>query len=357
MDFIVPLPTTKNGFSGIMNVVCKLSKMIRLIPITENITAPEVASKFKEHVYRHHGLPSKIISDRDKIFMSNFWTFLFKSLDTKLAPSTAYHPQTDGQTEISNRKVEEIIRAFANFRKDNWDEHLVDFEVAINSAVNSTTLCSPFFINYGVHPRTIPLEALASNNPTVDEFLKSSIESSKFAHDRIVSQNLKMAEYANKRRTSHKFKVDDMVLLSTKNLSLEDGSGSRKLNPKFCGPFKITQKINDVTFRLKLSEPMIARRIHDTFHVSLLKPFKDDLFERYESPLPPVHIQDGIEEYEVEKILATKKIRGKSHFLVKWKGYGDHENTWQREEDFEHVPELLQQYKASRRRTSKGGGM
>ena len=357
MDFIVPLPKTKNGNSGIMNVVCKLSKMIRLIPITEDINAPKVAQKFKEHVYRSHGLPSKIISDRDPIFMSKFWKSLFKSLQTKLAPSSAYHPQTDGQTEISNRKVEEMIRAFANFRKDNWDEHLIDFEVAYNSAINSTTLCSPFFVNYGIHPKIVPLESLATNNPSADEFLKTTQEATKFAYDRIHIQNAKMAEYANKSRLPHTFSVGDRVWLATKNLSLEDGSGSRKLHPKFCGPFEITQKINQVTFRLKLSDPMKAKGIHDAFHVSLLKPYVEDTFSRTEEPSPAVKFKDGHEEYEVEEILATKRIRGEPRYLVKWKGYGTHENTWQSEEDLAHAKDLLNSFKASRRCSSKRGGM
>ena len=143
MDFVVPLPETKNGKSWILNIVCKLSKMISIIPIKSNITAPEVARKFKEHVYRSHGLSSKIISDRDSLFMSEFWKALFKSLDTKLAPTTSYHPRTDDQSEIANRKVQEMIRAFSNYKKDNWDQTLVDFEVACNSAVHTTRLCSP----------------------------------------------------------------------------------------------------------------------------------------------------------------------------------------------------------------------
>lgn len=171
MDFVIPLLETENGYSGILNVVDKLSKMIRIIPIRSNITAPEVALKFKEHIYRNHGLPKKIISDRDSLFMSKFWKALFKSLNTKLAPSTGYHPQTDGQSEIANRKVEEMIRAFANYKKDNWDQNLVDFEVAYNSAVNSTTLRSPFFINYGIHLRIIPMEGITSYNPSVKSFV------------------------------------------------------------------------------------------------------------------------------------------------------------------------------------------
>ena len=117
MDSIAPLPVTKQGFSGIMTIVCKLSKMLRLIHIEHTISAPETAMKLKEVIYRNHGLPQRIISDRDPIFMGKFWQTLFKSLGAKLAPSTAYHPQNDGQTETANRKLEELIRVFADFRK------------------------------------------------------------------------------------------------------------------------------------------------------------------------------------------------------------------------------------------------
>ena len=347
MDFITPLPTTKNGKTGILNVVCKLSKMIRLISLPKNTDAHTVARLFKQHVYRNHGLPSKIISDRDSIFMSKFWKSLFTSLGTKLSPSSAYHPQTDGQTEIANRKVEEMIRAFANFRKDNWDEHLVDFEVAYNSAVHSTTLCTPFFINYGIHPRTIPLETLATDNPTVDEFLQATVSSAKFSVENIHLQNERMAEYANRSRRDHQFKVGDYVWLSTKNLSIEDGSGIKKLHPKFCGPFLIKEKINDVCFKLELSEAMRAKRIHDSFHVSLLKPYEEDPFKRSEVKKPEILFPDGHVEYEVENILSHRTRQGKIQYLVKWKGYPDHENTWEVEENLENCSEILHKYQCT----------
>ncbi len=93
--------------------------MIRSIPIPQNSDSVTAAKLCKDHIYQNHGLPQKIISGRDVVFMRKFWKTLFNLLGTKIAPSTAYHPQTDGQTEIANRKVEEMIRAFANFRKDN----------------------------------------------------------------------------------------------------------------------------------------------------------------------------------------------------------------------------------------------
>ena len=347
MDFITPLPKTPRNHTAIFNVVDRLSKMIRIIPLPPNFDAPLVAKLFKNNVYRHHGLPQVIVSDRDSIFMSRFWKTLFRLLGTKITPSSAYHPQTDGQTEIVNRKVEEMIRAFANFDKTNWDESLVDFEVAYNSSVHSTTSFTPFYLNYGIHPRTIPIQALSSTNSTVDTLLSTTQKCIRFARDKIRKNNEEAARYANKRQLPHRFAVSDPVWLSTKNFSLEDGSGSRKLHPKFCGPFEITKKINDVTFSLKLSEPMIARGIHNAFHVSLLRPYKTDEFEREAPPPPPLKFNDNHEEYEVESILSHRKHRNKPQYLVKWKGYPDHENTWLRPENMKNCQELLQEYNTS----------
>ena len=120
------------------------------------------------------------------------------------------------------------------------------------------------------------------------------------------------------------------------------------------------EKINDVTFRLEISQPMKVKKIHDAFHVSLLRPYFEDKFSRTQEPLPPTVIEDGTPEYEVEAILATKRIRGKTKFLVKWKGYGDHENSWQTQDDLKNAAEILKKFQdseASRRRLSKRGGM
>ena len=353
MDFIGPLPMTKNGSVHILNVVDKLSKMLRVIPLPENYDAILVAQKFIEHVYRNHGLPEKIISDRDSIFMSKFWKALFKSLNVKISPSTAYHPQTDGQTEIVNRKLEEMIRSFVNYDKDDWDKHLIEFEVAYNASVHSTTAYTPFFLNYGINPKTIPADLLVpTKQPSVQQFLENITKYQTQATKNIEAKNITMAAHANKKRIDHSFKVGDMVWLSTKNLKLESGNSTKKLHPKYCGPFRIVEQITPVTFKLCLSQAMLAKGIHDTFHTSLLQPFHADLFNRELEPQPAVKLEDGSEEYEVEKVLDKKKKRNKIFYLVKWKGYPDHKNTWEPEKNLKNAQKLVQVFKASRRRFS-----
>ncbi len=211
-----------------------------------------------------------VVSDRD----SKFWKTLFKPLETNLAPSTAYHPQTDSQSEIVNRKLEDMIRAFANYKKNDWDEKLVDFDVAYNSAVNSARLSSPFFVYFGIYPRKNPIRRRSLENASA----KTDVirDTTRFVYGRIIEQNKKMADYANKSSNPHTFFVGDKVWLATEILPIGDENGIRKLHPKFCGPFEISEKINEVTSRLILSDSMKASRIYVTFHSSLLKPYVPD---------------------------------------------------------------------------------
>ena len=312
------------------------------------VDAYETAKLFIDHIYRHHGLPDVIISDRDKIFMSRFWKALFKMLGTKLSTSSAYHPQTDGQTEVMNRKLEEMIRAFINYKQDNWDEHLTEFEVAYNSSVNSTTTFTPFFLAYGMHPRTIPFETVASKNETTNDYLTTMQEATAIAQQKIKRANENSAKYENKKRNPCLFKVGDLVMLSTKNLHLDTNAQRNKLSMKYCGPFEIIEAINPVTFRLDLSQPMKTRGIHNAFHCSLLAPYvKDKLFKRTCKPPLPLKFEDEHEEYEVEKILNHRGRKSRTEYLVKWLGYPDHENSWVSSKDMGNAQELLKEYHQS----------
>ena len=243
-----------------------------------------------------------------------------------------------------NRKIEEMIRAFVNFDKRDWDKYLVDFEVAYNSAINATTTFTPFYLNYGIHPKTVPLNLLSALHPAATKFLQNMQQAVVNAQEQIKKSNGSTARYVNQKRRPSSFQVGDKVWLSTKNLALEDGARSRKLNPKYCGPFKITEDINGVTYRLNLSQPMKDRKIYNAFHASLLKPYYEDEFHRQESPPPPLQFQDEHEEYEVEAILNHRKRRNQTEYIVKWLGYLDHENSWITERDLKNAPEVLQEY-------------
>lgn len=348
MDFISPLPKTANGNSALYVVVDRLSKLIRIIPTTKNVTAVETAKLYIQNVYRHHGLSDVIISDRDSIFMSRFWKEVFRVLKTTLRPSSAYHPQTDGQTEVVNKKIEEMIRCFVNHKQNNWDEHLVEFEVAYNSSVHATTTFTPFFLTYGEEPRIAPLENVTSDNQAASDFLTSVVDATRTARRQIIQSNKYSESYYNKKRTPCDLKVGEMVMLSTKNLNMDETGPKTKLGIKYCGPFEIVEQVSPVTFRLDLGSAMTKRRIHDVFHCQLLKRYHEDSYIRESMSNPtPIKLSDGTEEYEVEAIVNHRRRRGKQEFLVKWLGYPDHESTWLRKSELANCEDLLSQYKRS----------
>ncbi len=165
--------------------------------------------------------------------------------------------------------------------KDNWDDEVLDFKGAYNSAVNCTALYSPFNVKWGIHPRTIPLEELSRKNPQSKSFLDAIHDTTKFVPERIVEQKTEMAEYATKPRIIHSFNVEDYVWLPTKNLSLDDGRGMRNLNRKFCGHSDLARKSTMLHFDEKCLTQWLRKRNHHSLHCSLLKPFVPEKFNRY----------------------------------------------------------------------------
>ncbi|KAF1323729.1 Pol protein, partial [Globisporangium splendens] len=152
MDFIFGLPRDTHGRNGILVFVDRFSKMVHLAPVSDKISAEKTAKIFVDVVFRLHGLPVEIVSDRDTRFTSKFWRALFGLLDTKLSMSTAAHPETDGQTERVNRVLEDVLRSYATSFKE-WSEFLPLAEFALNNSTHVSTGHSPFYVNYGIHPR------------------------------------------------------------------------------------------------------------------------------------------------------------------------------------------------------------
>ncbi|GMF65772.1 unnamed protein product [Phytophthora lilii] len=152
MDFIFGLPRDKHRCNGILVFVDRFSKMVHLAPVSDKISAEKTAKVFLDVVFRLHGLPTEIVSDRDTRFTSKFWRALFGLLGTKLSMSTAAHPETDGQTERVNRVLEDVLRSYATSFKE-WSEFLPLCEFALNNSTHVSTGHSPFYVNYGLHPR------------------------------------------------------------------------------------------------------------------------------------------------------------------------------------------------------------
>ena len=151
MDFVVGLPWS-NGFNAVLVVACRLTKMRHLIPCRDTATAEELAELFIRHVFRLHGLPRTVVSDRGPQFIAKFWQALCKALKIQAKLSTAHHPQTDGQTERLNAIIEQYLRTYVSYLQDDWENWLALAEFSANNHASESTGMSPFFANFGYDP-------------------------------------------------------------------------------------------------------------------------------------------------------------------------------------------------------------
>ncbi|KAL3699316.1 hypothetical protein R1sor_017338 [Riccia sorocarpa] len=350
MDLVCELPMTKTGFDSIVVFVDKLSKMIHLCPTRKDVSAPELAQLYLRTVVRHHGLSQVIITDRGTQFTSLFWRTLFGLFKTKLAFSTAYHPQTDGQTERANRTIEDMLRAFTMEEQESWDNLLPLVEFAYNNSTNSSTSVSPFFLMYGEHPLThaallgrSSLTPITTKVEAVNEFVNRIQEGVARAKTKLQIAQNRQKQYADLHRRHEEFEVGEKVWLSTTNLKL---IGCRKLNPRFVGPFTIKRRIGTVAYELDLPSTM---RIHPVFHVSLLRRYvsRPPELGAANDARPPPDLIEGEEEFEVERILQkrTRGLRGQRvEYLVQWKGYPLYEATWEPVANLSNSPLLIQAF-------------
>jgi hypothetical protein len=343
MDFITCLPTTTQGNDAIVVFVDRLSKLVHLQPCKTTITAMEFASVFMWQVFRLHGMPREIVSDRDTRFVSEFWRNVCTMLGVQQSMSTAFHPQSDGQTERANRTLEEMLRHFVNPHQDDWDTKLATCEFAINSAHQESIGTSPFYLTYGCTPRTPLTVQMESQSTTASDWAQTVQETLALAKQALTDAQRRQKDYSNLSRRDVEYAVGDQVLLNTKHLSLKP-AGSRKLWPRFIGPFAIVTRIGPVAYKLDL--PPSMGKIHDVFHVSLLEKYNAD--GRHQPPPPHVEINNEV-EYEVNAILAhrTRQYRNnaqRTEYLIDWKGYGPEHRTWEPEINLANAPALLTAY-------------
>lgn len=333
MDFIGPLPKSR-GYDSIAVVVDKLTKLVHLIATKTTVTAKEFAFLFFNNVIRLHGVPEAIITDRDTRFTSSFWRELMKLMSIEQRMSSAFHPQSDGQTERANRTLEAMLRHYVNERNDDWSNHLTAAEIAINNCQQASTKFSPFFMNYGFNPRfPFLVQARPNSNelstvPAVEEMFKTIQKTTQQAITNLKHAQRQQSYYANQRRREGQFKVGEQVYVSTANMNIT--SGVNKLNPKFIGPFPILKVINPVAVQLELPDHY---KIHNSFHVSKVRRAKTT--EQFpnrpvlEKPPPIIKADNDQEsEWEIEKIVDKRRRRNRVEYLVKWKGYDSHDNQW-----------------------------
>ena len=340
-DFITDLPLS-NNLDSILVFVDRLTKMTHLVPCRKTTTAPEFAQLFLESVVRLHGLPESIVSDRGSVFTSHFWKSLANSLGINPRFSTAFHPQTDGQTERMNQTVEQYLRIYCNYQQDDWSRLLPLAEFAINNAKQDSTNVSPFYANYGYHPR-FSVTPLSSDQNTVVPAAHELANRFKKLHETLVD-NVKIAQdtqacYYDAKHKQVTFNPGDKVWLSSMNLHTQ--RPSKKHDWKKLGPFEIIERIGLQAYRLRLPESM---KIHPVFHVSLLEPCHENTLPNHVQPPPHPVIIDNRNEWEVEEILDSRIFRRHLQYKVRWKGYSNSNDSWEPLEPLEHSLDLLHEF-------------
>ncbi|KAG9223419.1 hypothetical protein CCMSSC00406_0007606 [Pleurotus cornucopiae] len=345
MDFVGPLPESKDrnaSYDSITVVIDLLTAMVHLIPSRTNYTARHIAELVFSEIYKLHGLPSAIISDRDVLFTSRFWKRLHELIGTELRMSTAYHPQSDGSTERANRTITQLLRQCINPNQRDWVSKLPAIEFAINLARSDSTGFSPFFLNSGRMPRSMLWDAPKPDEfPGVRTFTERIRIATIAAHDAILAARIKQTRDANQHWRPAPFVEGDLVYLSTENIKFPKGL-VRKFLPKYIGPYKILHNHGNESFTLDLPSRLKQRGIHNTFHASLLcvhVPNDDRLFPgRLDTQV--FEVDDTDPEWAVEEILSHSGSRENSLFEIAWKS-GD--ITWLPYDKVAHL-QALQSY-------------
>ena len=336
MDMIVDLPMT-GQWDSILVVVDRLTKFAHFIPCAKTLDSAGLADLFIQNVIKLHGLPNNIVSDRGSIFVSQFWSAIMMKLNIKQCLSSAYHPESDGQTERVNQCLEQYLRIYSDYQQTNWASTLPLAELVYHSQHHVSIKMSPVEALYGyAPPDDLSCEILDDVPPTAEEFLNNLKVNQELLKIEMELAQAEQKKHADVHRRDLTLEVGQKVFLNRKNIKTT--RPCLKLDYKQLGPFMITDKINDVAYRLALPESM--SKLHNVFHVSLLDPATDNPFpDRIEPPPPPVTIDDN-EEWEVAEILDSRVRHKKLQYLVAWKNFGPESNTWEPAENLMNAPEV-----------------
>ena len=339
VDFITKLPVVAG--KDVILVVCdRLSKMTHFVATMEGTSAEGLARLFRDNVWKLHGLPESVVSDRGPQFAVELTKELNRMLGIKTKLSTAFHPQTDGQTERMNQEVEQYLRFFIEHRQKDWLEWLAMAEFAINNKVHTVTKISPFMANYGKELRMGGDIRKKGKVESVTEFVERMKKVHKEAEAALRKMQEEMKRYADRgRKETEKWKKGDQVLLSTKDLVFKERP-SKKLTERYVGPYVIEKVVSSNAVKLRLPSLM---RIHLVVNVSRIVRYKKKVKGQKKEEGKPVEVE-GVEEWEVEKILSKKKMRGGEKYLIRWKGFTVEGDTWERRENLKNAEELIKEF-------------
>jgi len=300
VDFITKLPMSKSHDSIL--VVCdRFSKMSHFVATTEKTTAEGLVRLFRDNMWKLHRLLESVISDRGPQFVVELTKKLNKILGIETKLSTAYHPQTDGQTERTDQELEQYLRMYVNHRQNNWSEWLATAEFAFNNKVHTATKMSLFQVNYGRELRMGFDIRKKGKNEKAEEFTREMKERHEEARAALVKSQEEMKRQADRsRKEAEEYRVGDKVLISTKDFLMElMKRTTKKLTEKFIRPYMVRKIVSENAVELELP---VSLRIHPVVNVRRIVKYNEQVKGQKKIPLPPVEVA-GEKEYEVEEIL------------------------------------------------------
>ncbi|GAA5958537.1 hypothetical protein JCM8115_002497 [Rhodotorula mucilaginosa] len=320
LDHIVDLPLS-SGHNAILVVVDHLTSQVHLVPANTTDDAADLARQFIQNVFRLHGFPSRIVSDRGTTFVSAFWRRVCQLLRIKNSPSTAFHPQTNGLVERVNQTLEAYLRSYISYRQDDWCDLLPLAEFSFNNSLSASRDTTPFYANLGFHPR----HTLSVVDSTIVPAAESHIDALRREQDELKAQLAfakdKMREYYDRFRapTPSSFKVGALVWLLRKNIATTRPSD--KLDHRRLGPFKITALVGSSAFRLALPSSMDT--VHPVFHASLLEPYHPS-HQPIESPAPEL----ASDAFAGATILDSRVRYNRVEYFIRLHNRPVSENAW-----------------------------
>jgi hypothetical protein len=334
MDFVEGLPKS-HGKDVILVVVDRLTKYAHFLPMSHPYSVHTVAQLFIDNIFKLHGMPAVIVSDRDRIFTSKMWHEVFAALKVDLRFSTAYHPETDGQTERVNQSLEQYLRSMAFLEPQKWSEWLPLAEWWYNSAYHTAIKTSPFQALYEYPPPQIqeiiiPEDALPETQAT----LREKDHMIKMLQKNLVYAQSRMKKFADAKRTPRNFAVGNAMYLKMqpyreKALGL---GNAPKLTSKYYGPFRILSKVGNLAYKLQLPPGTL---LHDVFHVNQLKKHLGPA--AVPNAKLPMLTPQGKLKVKPQAILDIRQVPRSAgdydvavpQWLVHWENMAEEEATWE----------------------------
>uniref|UniRef100_A0A2N9IE13 Integrase catalytic domain-containing protein n=1 Tax=Fagus sylvatica TaxID=28930 RepID=A0A2N9IE13_FAGSY len=346
MDFVCGLPRTSKNHDAIWVVVDRLTKSAHFIPIRMNYSLDKLAELYVNEIVRLHGVPVSIVSDRDPRFTSRFWGSLQKALGTKLNFSTAFHPQTDGQSERTIQILEDMLRACVLDFKGSWIDHLTLVEFAYNNSYQASIEMAPYEALYGRRCRSpICWDEVGERKILGPEIVLKTCEKIELIRERLRVAQSRQKSYADTRRRDLEFEIGDMVFVRVAPMKGVMRFGKKgKLSPRYVGPFEILERVGPVAYKLAL--PPALSGIHNVFHISMLRRYVSD--PSHILSYEPLQVQEDLSYEEMPMEILDRKdqvLRNKTIRLVKvlWRNHSAGEASWEREDEMQSkYPHLFQ---------------